>query len=113
MSRPADVSWFLAIDRKDCGPTEAALTLSGRLGRSVAAQLAEAVAQAIDAGKINIVLDLSGVDYISSAGMLAVEQAGLRLHELAGSLTLTGVQEPVKLALNLAGPLAHTSITSV
>jgi anti-sigma B factor antagonist len=110
MPRPADLSWFLAIDRRDGGPGETVLGVSGRLGTLAAARLGDAIRQASDDGKRHIVLDLAAVDYINSAGVFVLEQAAARLNGTQGSLTVTGLQEPVKLALELAGPLVHTRI---
>jgi anti-sigma B factor antagonist len=110
MPRRADVSWFLAIARKDERPGATVLAVSGRLGKAVAHQLGDAIRSAIEAGNTHIVLDLSGVDYINSAGVQVVGEAAARLRELDGSLTLTGLRDAVKLALDLAGPIPHATV---
>jgi anti-anti-sigma factor len=111
MPRPADASWFLAIDRGDDpagGPT--VLLLSGRLGTDGARGLAHAVDVEIAARNYNITLDLSGIDYVSSAGLAALSAAADALRQAGGTLSLTRLQEPVRLALSLSGPLEHVAL---
>jgi len=110
MARSADLTWFLAVDREDSRSGSCVLTLSGRLGQAAAPQLGEAVGRAIESGNRLIVLDLSGVDYVNSAGLAEIGRAADLLHRHGGSLTLAGVRGPVELALQLAGPIPHTTV---
>jgi anti-anti-sigma factor len=88
------------------------LELAGRVGAASAGLLAEAVANAFNRGD-RLVVDLSGVDYVSSAGLRALEVAA---GEAAGNggrpgtLVLCAVSEPVRIALDLAGLLPRLRI---
>jgi anti-anti-sigma factor len=55
-------------------------------------------------------LDLSGVDYISSAGLAVLEEAASAFHSSGGRLELTRTGEAVRLALRLAGPIRNLEI---
>jgi len=78
------------------------LALAGRIGHRAAADLTDRLERAFAAGDHRLVLDFSGVDYLSSRGALALEAAGTRVHARAGRLALCGVTEPVRLVLDLA-----------
>lgn len=79
------------------------ITTGGRIGAADAPRLAGVLADAITAGERRILLDLKGLDYISSAGVIALEAAAARLRTEQGELILSGVTPPVRLALDLAG----------
>jgi anti-anti-sigma factor len=81
--------------------------LSGRLGHAGAEALTAALSAAIDAEARRIVLDFAAVDYISSAGLLAVDLAAARLTALEGVLVLSALAEPVRLTFDLAGLLTR------
>lgn len=65
--------------------------------------LASALSDAIASGDRRIVLDLNGLDYISSAGVMALEITAARLRTEGRELVLRGPTPPVRLALVLAG----------
>jgi anti-anti-sigma regulatory factor len=52
------------------------------------------------------VIDLGGVDYISSAGLKALAAAANLCAHAHGGLALCGLGEPVRIALDLGGMLA-------
>ena len=54
-------------------------------------------------------LDLECVDYISSAGLLALDAVLGRVHVSRAQLVLSGLTEPVRVAFELAGLLEHFS----
>ena len=58
-------------------------------------------------GSRQLVLDLEGVDYVSSAGLLALDAVLGRVHVSQAQLVLCGVTEPVRVAFELAGLLEH------
>ena len=77
---------------------------TGRVDSLTAPQLADAFDAINEAGRFKIVFDMSGVDYISSAGlrvMINVQKACKRWNR--GEMVLAGVPEKVYGALNLAG----------
>jgi anti-anti-sigma factor len=85
------------------------LVLAGRFGFASATSLTTAVAGALARGDRHLVLDLASVDYVSSAGLNALEAAADRCAETRGSLVLSAVSEPVRLALELGGLLKLVS----
>jgi anti-anti-sigma factor len=86
------------------------LLLAGRVGFESAATLVTAVGDAVARGDRNLVLDLTAVDYVSSAGLNALEAAAERCAETHGSLALRAVSQPVRLALELGGLLERFPI---
>jgi anti-anti-sigma factor len=79
------------------------IEVGGRLAAATAPQLTAALASAIAGADHRIVLDLKGLDYISSAGVLVLETAAARLRSDGRALVLSGPTPPVRLALTLAG----------
>lgn len=68
---------------------------SGELERHLVARL--------DAGARRVVIDLAGVDYISSAGLRVLLLAAKRLKPPQGLLVLCGLGPSVRTVLELAG----------
>jgi len=68
---------------------------SGELERHVVARL--------DAGERRVVIDMAGVEYISSAGLRVLLVAAKRLKPPAGALVLCGLGPGVRTVLELAG----------
>ena len=93
--------WELRITADD-GDT-VRMSLGGRLSAATAPQLASALGDAIALGRRRILLDLNGLDYISSGGIMAIETAAARLRGDGGWLRLTKPQPAVRVALELAG----------
>ena len=79
------------------------LVAAGRVSHASADHLRAALDEAIAQEPAGLVLDLSGVDYLSSAGLLAIESASARLARTGGSLVLCDASEPVRVTLDLAG----------
>jgi len=91
--------WTLQIDRDVQGEV-LILALRGRLGTASAGDLLEAVVQAIDDGGFRAILvDLEGVDYMSSAGLIALDASAGRIHGAGGRLAVSGACDPVRLVL--------------
>jgi anti-anti-sigma factor len=83
--------------------------LAGRVGVTSAPALVAAVTDAVAREDRHLVLDLSAVDYLSSAGLNALEEAAERCAAAGGRLVLRSLSEPVRLALELGGLLTHLS----
>ena len=78
--------------------------VTGRIDSNTAPRLAEAFDAIIDAERFRIVFDMSGVDFISSAGlrvMINVQKTCKRWNR--GQLVLANVPQRVREALDLAG----------
>jgi anti-anti-sigma factor len=86
------------------------LALAGRVGFESADAFAATVAEAMAKGHRNLVVDLASVDYVSSAGLKALETAAARCVEIHGTFVLCALTEPVRVALDLAGLLSQLLI---
>lgn len=79
-------------------------TVKGRIDSSTAPELQRMVNGTIDQGNFKVVLDLSGVDFISSAGLWVLVNAQKKCKRFnRGEVVLAGVSSRVHDALNLAG----------
>jgi len=81
------------------------LALAGRVGRTSAPQLAEAIGSIADRTSPRLVLDFALVDYISSAGLEVIQTAAGRCTAARGALVLAAVPEAVRITLELSGVL--------
>lgn len=78
--------------------------VDGRVDSSTAPQLAEALNAITDAGRYKIVLDLSGVSFMSSAGLrvlINTQKTCKRYNR--GEVVLAAIPENIHSALDLAG----------
>ena len=82
------------------------LFLEGRLGHAAAAQLETAAGRLLAAAPADVVIDLSGVDYLSSAALKVFEALAAGESHRAGRLTLRAPSVAARLALELSGLLA-------
>jgi anti-anti-sigma factor len=97
-----DATWRLKIDRA-IDDNVLILSLAGRLGAESSPRLIEAVVAAVSAGNRLILVDLREVDYLSSAGLLALNAAAGRAYAAGGRLVLCEVvSETVRLVLRMA-----------
>jgi anti-sigma B factor antagonist len=81
------------------------VTVSGRVDSETAPQLDDALAQVAAGGKNKIVLDLKGVDYMSSAGLRAIVKAGQAAQKAGGELRLSAVSQEIEVVLRTVGML--------
>jgi anti-sigma B factor antagonist len=79
------------------------VTVAGRIDSSNASELDEALKGLLSNGRYNIVLDLSGVDYMSSAGLRSLVATVRECKRRSGDLRLTQPSERVSDVLKLAG----------
>jgi anti-sigma B factor antagonist len=80
------------------------ITVSGRVDSSTAPQLAQALEAANDGGKYKLVVNMEGLEYMSSAGfraLLAAQRNCRRYNR--GEVVLSNVPERIREALELAG----------
>ena len=75
----------------------------GRVDSVSSGELERLVVSRIDAGEKRVVLDLSAVEYISSAGLRVMLLAAKRLKEPPAGLVLCGMGPSVRTVLELAG----------
>jgi anti-sigma B factor antagonist len=96
------VTWRLTIGR-DSLDGVMVLRLTGRLGTASSGDLIDAINDAIQTGHRRLLLDLTGVDYVSSAGLMSLDAVSGLMHVAQGTLVLCGLTSPVSLALDLSG----------
>ena len=94
-------NWGLTATRSG-GPEIVTVCLTGRVSNATSANLEAALNQAV-AGAREVVVDLAGVDYVSSAGLQVLARASERLAGSGGRLVLAAARPPVRVALELAG----------
>jgi anti-anti-sigma factor len=87
------------------------LALGGRLDATSSKMFEEKILAAIGGGETKLVIDLSALDYISSAGLRVFLVAAKRLNPLGGKLVLCSLQEPVKEVFNIVGFYSIFSIS--
>ncbi|MEP0764203.1 MAG: STAS domain-containing protein [Chloroflexota bacterium] len=75
----------------------------GRVDSTNAAELGSAMDKSVDDGKTNLVLDLGGVEYMSSAGLREMVRVLKRVKRTGGDLRIANPSERVREVLELAG----------
>lgn len=93
-----------------CSEGVTVLTLRGRVAKESAMQLSGAIGEALAAGDRRLVVDFEGVDYISSAGLIALEAAAVRVREASGAMILSGIDGPVRTTFQLAAVIDRFAI---
>ncbi len=79
------------------------VNVNGRLDAVSASEFQKALLALIEQGAKNLVLDFSGVDYISSAGLRAILVVAKQLRSGQGELSVAVLQEMVKEVFELSG----------
>ena len=82
------------------------LAPAGRIDTTTSGAVEDTVRRSVDAGARNLVIDFSGVEYISSAGLRVFLVLAKRMRDLHGRLILCGMPEPVAQVFRLAGFMA-------
>ena len=80
------------------------ITIKGRVDSSTAPQMAQALETANESGKYKLVVDMTGLEYMSSAGfraLLAAERNSKKYNR--GEVVLVNVPDRIREALELAG----------
>ena len=80
------------------------IAIKGRIDSATAPQLAQALETANDGGKYKIVINMSELDYMSSAGFRALLSAQRQCKRYKrGEILLAAVPDRIREALELAG----------
>lgn len=77
--------------------------VSGRIDSMNANQLGEALSSVIDDGAVRLVLDLSSVEYMSSAGLREIVNSLKKAKKATGDLRLAQPSDRVREVLEMAG----------
>ncbi|ABK19699.1 STAS domain-containing protein [Syntrophobacter fumaroxidans] len=88
-------------ERKENGIT--ILVLKGRLDSNTSDQFGEKLYSLIQAGENKLVLDLGGVDYISSAGLRVIIKSVKDLKRIDGQLCLCSMKDYIREIFDLSG----------
>jgi anti-anti-sigma factor len=80
----------------------AVVTVSGRIDSETAPSLDAELTKAVS-GSSNLVLDLKGVDYMSSAGIRAVVKASQAAEQNGGAVKLASVPEMIQSIMYTVG----------
>jgi stage II sporulation protein AA (anti-sigma F factor antagonist) len=76
---------------------------AGRIDTTTSGALEDGIRRVVDGGARDLVIDFSGVDYISSAGLRVFLVLAKRFRDLQGRLVLCTMPEPVRQVFHLAG----------
>jgi len=79
------------------------IRVSGRLDAVTAQDFEKQCTDILSGGENNLVVDLSGVEYISSAGLRSFLVVGKKLKAANGTLSLSGLQGMVKEVFEMSG----------
>jgi anti-sigma B factor antagonist len=79
------------------------LSVTGYIDAATFPQLISEADQVLDKGHANLVLDLGGVDYISSGGLVALQTIAGRAASRGGKAVLCCVREQVAKVLKISG----------
>jgi anti-anti-sigma factor len=86
------------------------LAVAGRLDAATSKVLEEAILKRIVEGERKLIVDLSGLDYISSSGLRVFLLAAKKMGPEKGKVLLCSMQEGVRQVFDLAG---FSSILSI
>ncbi len=89
------------------------VALQGRIDGNTSRSLEEALTKSLDQGERRLVLDMTEVEYITSAGLRVVLVLAKRLAASKGNLVVCSLSEPVRQIFEIAGflPLIAVSTT--
>ncbi len=92
----------LPIAVEDRGPVTV-VAVGGELDLSSAPELLQALTRLVDAGRRDLVVDLSGVRFCDSSGLSVLVRVKNRLDGLGGDVTLAGAHPIVQRVLEVSG----------
>src|SRR5882757_5605168 len=79
------------------------VTARGRLDGAASGTFADRVQSLIGGEKPKLLIDFSGIDFVTSAGLRAVLMIFKRVKALDGAFALCSVQKPVREVLDITG----------
>ncbi len=79
------------------------LAIKGRVDAQSSAAAQQQILSLLDRGETRLVLDLSGLGYVSSAGLRVFMTAGKRLNSVKGKLAFCSLQEGTSELFEIAG----------
>ncbi len=79
------------------------VSASGKIDAMTAPAFESSLTDLIDKGRLKLVLDLGGVEYISSAGLRVILASAKALKGKNGKMLLAGPRGPVKEVFDISG----------
>jgi anti-sigma B factor antagonist len=79
------------------------LALAGRLDTITQAELSGELEKVLTSEKVNLVFELSSLDYISSAGLRVLLSAQKKINALGTTMKLTGAKPEIKEIFEMTG----------
>jgi len=77
------------------------LDLKGRMDAVTSPKVRERILAVIDQGERRVLLDCSGLDYVSSAGLRVLFEAAYKIEDLSGKIGCYGVNANVRKIFSL------------
>ena len=77
--------------------------VSGRLDSNTSGEFERSIMALIDQGKKVLVVDCSGLEYVSSAGLRVFLMAAKRIRQVGGKVLLAALKPHVKEVFDIAG----------
>ena len=99
-SLPVEVGFRVATSVSDAAST---VSVTGSIDMMTAPPFARAVAAAQDDVPRGVIIDLSGVDFLGSAGLSVLVDAARRATETGSGLVIAAANHPVVHALEVTG----------
>lgn len=84
--------------------------IKGRADTAGAVEFEKAVMTPIKQGRINVVLNLTDLDYIASGGLRVILMAAKEIKTAQGDLVLCGLQENIRKVFEISGFLSIFTI---
>lgn len=97
----------IAVEEKDAALV---IQLSGHMGHASVDELNRVFEEWLGKGNQNFIMDMSRLQYISSAGLRCLFEASTKVSNLKGKLFLCGMQAEVRQVFDVSGFTSFFSI---
>ena len=86
------------------------VSLTGSLDTETAPELEEDLAQIFDSDNNKLIFNMTGVDYVSSAGIRIIAMASRKMTEKSGAIAMIGLQPQIKKVFDIVKALPSFGI---
>jgi len=86
------------------------ISLTGSLDTETAPELEEDLAQIFDSDSNKLIFKMTGLDYVSSAGIRIVAMASRKLKEKSGAIAMIGLQPQIKKVFDIVKAIPNLDI---
>ncbi len=86
------------------------VSLTGALDTDTAPQLEEDLAQIFDSDSNKLIFNMTGLDYVSSAGIRIIAMASRKMNEKSGAVAMIGLQPQIEKVFDIVKALPSFSI---